>query len=297
MAGGKAPGIDGLPVEFYKFFWRELGEDLLEVLNKSCREMCLPLSSRRKKLAFSVTALTDYKIVSKRWSIIDNVSLIRDILDVSSSLAVDLGLISLDQEKAFDRVEHQYLWKPLEAFGLSPGLIAMMKVRYQEAESVLKTNRGLSAPFKVKRGISQGCSLSDDIMALVQNQSEVKILEKIVSDFSLVSSSRINWKKSEAIAVGNWSQGLPKLPVWTPRPCNLNVLAPGRGVRMDIKDSSPGLTQTLQLKKFTRLRRLVDTAGLDFKDTRAVDQEFGYGHYGTWKPLSKNGPASCQKRN
>ncbi|KAK3574686.1 hypothetical protein QTP86_013049 [Hemibagrus guttatus] len=269
MAGGKAPGIDGLPVEFYKFFWRELGEDLLEVLNKSCREM----------------------------SIIDNVSLIRDILDVSSSLAVDLGLISLDQEKAFDRVEHQYLWKPLEAFGLSPGLIAMMKVRYQEAESVLKTNRGLSAPFKVKRGISQGCSLSDDIMALVQNQSEVKILEKIVSDFSLVSSSRINWKKSEAIAVGNWSQGLPKLPVWTPRPCNLNVLAPGRGVRMDIKDSSPGLTQTLQLKKFTRLRRLVDTAGLDFKDTRAVDQEFGYGHYGTWKPLSKNGPASCQKRN
>lgn len=32
MAGGKAPGIDGPPVEFYKFFWQELGEDLLEVL-------------------------------------------------------------------------------------------------------------------------------------------------------------------------------------------------------------------------------------------------------------------------
>ncbi|KAK3530306.1 hypothetical protein QTP86_023918 [Hemibagrus guttatus] len=134
MAGGKSPGIDGLPAEFYKFFWQELREDLLEVLNESCREM----------------------------SIIDNVSLIRDILDISSSLAVDFGLISLDQEKAFDRVEHQYLWRTLEAFGLSPSLIAMMKVMYQDAESLLKTNGGLSSPSKVKRGIRQGCSSSVD---------------------------------------------------------------------------------------------------------------------------------------
>ncbi|KAK3568799.1 hypothetical protein QTP86_017407, partial [Hemibagrus guttatus] len=79
---------------------------------------------------------------------------------MSSPLAVDLGLISLDQEKAFDRVEHQYLRKTLEAFGLSPSLIAMMKVLYQDVESVLKINGGLSAPFKVQRGIRQGCSLS-----------------------------------------------------------------------------------------------------------------------------------------
>ena len=43
----------------------------------------------------------------------DNVSLIRDILDLSGSLGCDLGLISIDQEKAFDRVEHQYLWQTL----------------------------------------------------------------------------------------------------------------------------------------------------------------------------------------
>jgi len=36
-------------------------------------------------------------------SILDNVSLIRDFLDISDSLGIKAGLISLDQEKALDR--------------------------------------------------------------------------------------------------------------------------------------------------------------------------------------------------
>lgn len=36
----------------------------------------------------------------------DNITLIQHVLEVSGSLAVDTGLISLDQEKAFDQAEH-----------------------------------------------------------------------------------------------------------------------------------------------------------------------------------------------
>ncbi len=47
MESGRAPGIDGLPVEFYKAFWAVVGEDLLAVLNESLAEDALPLSCRR----------------------------------------------------------------------------------------------------------------------------------------------------------------------------------------------------------------------------------------------------------
>ena len=48
----------------------------------------------------------------------------------------------------------------MEAFGFSPGFIAMIRVLYSEVESVLKVYGGLSAPFSIGRGIRQGCSVS-----------------------------------------------------------------------------------------------------------------------------------------
>ena len=46
---------------------------------------------------------------------------------VSLWLRIETGLISMDQEKDFDRVEHQYLWQTLEAFGFNPGFIFMIR--------------------------------------------------------------------------------------------------------------------------------------------------------------------------
>ena len=54
-------------------------------------------------------------------SMVDNVYLIRDVLEVCSSLGINTALISLYQEKAFDRVEHSFLWKIMEGFGFGTG--------------------------------------------------------------------------------------------------------------------------------------------------------------------------------
>lgn len=52
------------------------------------------------------------------------------------------------------------MWKTLEAFGFSQEFVSKIRVLYTDVESLLKVNGGLCTPFKVGRGVRQGCALS-----------------------------------------------------------------------------------------------------------------------------------------
>ncbi len=139
LANGKAPSIDGLPVEFYESFWPVVSEDLLEVFRDSSGKgqlllraviTLLPKKGDLQDLKNwrPVSLLCgDYKILSKVFAtrlsqvmcevihvdqtycvssrlISDNITLIQYVLDVSGSLTIDTSLLSIDQEKAFDKV-------------------------------------------------------------------------------------------------------------------------------------------------------------------------------------------------
>lgn len=287
MQNGRTPGIDGLPVEFYKVFWTVIGQDLLDMLNASISEGKLPLSCRRAVLTLVPKKgdLTDIKqwrplsllcidcrifskVLANRLrrvmeevihidqtycvpgrSIFDNVSLIRDTMEVCGLLKEKVGFILIDQLKAYDRVEPMFLWKVLEAFGFKAGFISMLKVMYSDIESLLKVNGGLGAPFKVERGIRQGCSLSgmlyalsfepllhrlrnvlsgvhlqntnsvlrlsayaDDLVLMINKQEDIDKFVSIFKDFEQLSSAKINWSKSEAFLYGEWLDTPPTLP-------------------------------------------------------------------------------------
>ena len=55
----------------------------------------------------------------------------------------------------------------------------MIQVLYRDIESVLKINGGLSAPFKVCRGVRQGYSLSGMLYSLSIEPSLCKIRANI----------------------------------------------------------------------------------------------------------------------
>lgn len=96
----------------------------------------------------------------------DNLFLIRDILDICKSFEMKVGLISLDQEKAFDRVGHGYLFDVLTAFGNGYSFLNMVKMLYSGAVCIVKVGGGLSRPIPVSRGFRQGCPLSGQLYSI-----------------------------------------------------------------------------------------------------------------------------------
>lgn len=93
--------------------------------------------------------------------------LIRDLISYAKVHKFDAGFISLDQEKAFDRVDHGFLFKCFEAFGFGRSFISYVKLLYTDVYSMLKINGTLTRPFVAGRGIRQGCGLSGILYAIV----------------------------------------------------------------------------------------------------------------------------------
>jgi len=143
MAHNKSPGSDGLPMEFYLTFWEVLGSDLVDVPNASFDVGILP-SSQRSALISLIFKKGD-KLLHKNWRPIsllnvdyklcaralagrllkvlhfvihpdhtcgvrgryigENVALLRDIMNFVNQENLPAAILSLDQEKAFDRVD------------------------------------------------------------------------------------------------------------------------------------------------------------------------------------------------
>lgn len=96
---------------------------------------------------------------------------IRRLLGVihSSKLSQNLVpqvVISLDAEKAFDRVEWKYLFSVLERFGLGTHLLSLIKLLYSSPNASVITNRIRSKSFPLSRGTRQGCLLSPLLLTL-----------------------------------------------------------------------------------------------------------------------------------
>ena len=79
------------------------------------------LSNRLRPVLPSIIHLSQTAVDGRR---IDyTVHLIRDLIDLINKDDTEGALIFLDQEKAFDRVEHDFLFKVMSAFGFGDTFI------------------------------------------------------------------------------------------------------------------------------------------------------------------------------
>ena len=76
-------------------------------------------------------------------------------------------LLQVDFEKAFDSVEHTFLFSTLDAMGIGDYLIKLIKVAFQGCMSYANVNGFLSSPVYLMRGLHQGSPLSPILFLLV----------------------------------------------------------------------------------------------------------------------------------
>ena len=84
---------------------------------------------------------------------------LQDLIDIANRDDHTAAFIFLDQEKAFDRDDHKFLFKVMGMFGIGDKFIYRIKRIYSNATSVLGINDFFSESIQLKRCVRQGYHL------------------------------------------------------------------------------------------------------------------------------------------
>ena len=280
MKVGKSPGLDGVPIEFFKAFWplvqhrylayiqraqvfgfpdekntsatiliyKDKGETYLliyyrpiSLINTDLKILCKVLSNRMKPVLKDIIHSSQTCVPGRQ--IDQTVHLLRDMIDISNEDNLQTAFVFLDQEKAFDRVNHNFLFRTLEGFGFGPVFIDWIKTIYGNASTRVKVNGFLTEKIPLHSGVRQGCPLSallyvlvieilalqlrnnsqivgfivggerivslhyaDDAIIVMKQNACFKWAYKELKRFESASAAKINWSKTEGLLTGSWRQ-------------------------------------------------------------------------------------------
>ena len=285
LQSNKSPGPDGYSTEFYKTFSMTLAPVLVRLFNDAFLKGQLPPTLSEASITLllkkdkdpllcgsyrPISLLNvDYKILAKvlacrlqkaiptlinpdqtgfisgRQSFF-NTRRLFNILFSSSSNTPEI-VLSLDAEKAFDRVEWRFLFYTLGKFGLGSNFISWVKLLYSSPRASVHVNGINSDQFALFRGTRQGCPMSpllfalvveplamwlrsegrfegimrfgsshklslyaDDLLLYVSNPaSSIPVILNILEQFQKLSGYKLNLQKSEYLPVNPLAESLP----------------------------------------------------------------------------------------
>ncbi len=272
----KSPGPDGLTANFYRHFWGLLRNFLFQVFREAIITSSLPVSMKQgiitlipkpgkdSKLLDNYRPISllnyDYKLLTYIYtnrlkggldkiisetqtgfvrdrSIHNNIRLVQDLLDYSHLIEDKGFILFLDFYKAFDMLEHQFLFKVLHMYGFGPNFCRTIESFYKDTTSTVALPQGTSPRFTINRGVKQGCNISpflfilaaemlaihiknsdvaklnvfdqqivisqlaDDTTIFVKNLEEIPKVFELINMFSKASGLTLNHKKCELMAI------------------------------------------------------------------------------------------------
>ena len=275
---GTSPGLDGLPIEFYQEYWdllqhlylafvrairngsipnskntsvikliyKNKGETFLldnyrpiSLMNVDIKIICKALANRLLKVLPTIIHTSQTAVFGRR--IDQTVHLIRDLIDLANQEDETAAFLFLDQEKAFDRVNHDFLFKTMKTFGIPDNFIKWVQILYSNASAHINVNGFLTKPIPLNRGVRQGCPLSsllyvmvievlalqlrdnpnivgfqvgnekfvsahymDDTTIIITQNRCFKEVIKELADYENASGAKINPQKTKGLWAGSW---------------------------------------------------------------------------------------------
>jgi hypothetical protein len=99
----------------------------------------------------------------------DSLNLMRDLIDYCSERKARAYLTTLDQAKAFDRVDHSFMLAVMRHFGFDDSFVLWVALLYRDIGSKIYVNRFtrfFTEWFSVTRSIRQGCAYSLSLVSI-----------------------------------------------------------------------------------------------------------------------------------
>ena len=174
-------------------------------------------------------------------SIFNHIRLAKTIIDFAEAVEEDGAIVALDQEKAYDKIKHDYLWSTMEKFRIPRTFTDTVRSLYSNAYTMVAINGTFSKPYKVTCGVRQGDPLScalfdlaieplacrlrtdrrlrgynipgseeklittlfaDDTNLYLSKYDKMDDVQEILKEWCLASGAKFNIEKMEIIPIG-----------------------------------------------------------------------------------------------
>ena len=119
-------------------------------------QLCLYLKANLNMQPPCAKSLNSFHL---SWGI-DQVANIRWIIEKAREFQKNIYFCFIDYTKAFDRVNHNKLWKILKEMGIPDHLTCLLRNLYAGQEATVRTGHGTTDWFQIGKGVHQGCILS-----------------------------------------------------------------------------------------------------------------------------------------
>ena len=200
----KTPGQDGIPADFYMVFWAQIGQVLYEAFVDSIQKSRLFASARRGVIPlipkkgcdplevknWCLLLNADYKLLLKAISsrlkvvlttiihedqngfipgrnITHNIRKAMDITRYAHLKKIDAMILSVDFEKAFDRVEYQAMIDIFWYFGIGEFFCKLVNLLFTDFQLAVSNAANLSTYITPSQGLFQGNPISSFTFVII----------------------------------------------------------------------------------------------------------------------------------